>query len=272
MKKISGCTDIFQQGCFKINFRRIDDFGDGLEGWDHSIPNLKKIIKERTNFINRVIKDGGFLVKNNNPNQYLEGKRDGNYIEKRDLVSENMKERELNFASCWFASKSKDYESRVMWNLYAEVGGKNANTGVMISVKWSELKAPLELQEDDFLAGFVDYSNSSNKGNIMFKKDNSYFFEKEFRILIKQSEHSNDIVLNRKIDSINSPKIYCKIWDSHDNQLAIKKVEELGFEKMKNAKREYDVSNLIPEIIRQSKSLYTPKSELFPNTEAHTDS
>ncbi len=239
--------DTFQQGCFKIRFKRVDSFGDGLEGWNHSIPNIKKVVKILVGYTNRISGEVEILPSLTKHVINLT-KEDGDIIDD-ELVLENIKERELNFASCWFASDSKDYESRVMWNLYSGINRKEkeVNTGVKISVKWIELKAALEKLDENFEVGFVDYSKSKNMKEVMFKKDSSYSFEEEFRILIKTSNNKKRVI-SKIIDPFSSPTVYCKVWDSHDNTEAIKKVLELGFDKNKNGKRRFTVSDLIPEI------------------------
>jgi len=252
-------NDTFQNQCFKINFRRVDDFGDGLEGWNHAIPNIKKAVKIMANYNNRVIDSGGTIVSN--IRYILSLVKDKSQISDEELILGNIKERELSFASCWFATESKEDESRIMWNLYSgikkkkhkenEDEGGNVVTGVKISVKWSELKASLGLLNEDFEVGFVDYSESKNIEEVMFKKDSSYSFEKEFRILIKTSNNKERII-SKIINPFSSPKVYCKVWDSYDNNEAIEKVLELGFEKSENAKRQFDVSKLIPEFLKNN--------------------
>jgi hypothetical protein len=247
-------NDSFTSEKFNLRFTRINEFPDGLEGWDYSIPNFKKIMKILAVYNNRVkLIEGATIIKSDYISLNIIKDSLIKLENKEEIMRKfeiNRKGRQENFASCWFASEYKNDENRVMWQLYAN---KKNSSGLMISVKWSELKIFLDSTSTKFIAGFVDYSDNQNEGNVLFKKEHSYSHENEFRIMFKPK---NNNILNSIVEIKNEicPQVVCTIWDSHKVSVIKKELESLGFKNVNDepsmqSKRYYTVSNLVPEFI-----------------------
>lgn len=228
-----------------ISLSRIDSFPDGLEGWNPKIKNIQVAINFMAQFYNRVIEDGGEIVSNKCLlKEMIKGTSNSLFDE--ELVESNINEREKSLASCWFASKNKEDENRVMWKLY---GNRKEKLGVKIAIKWLDLKLVLENHKDLFYAGFIDY-HGDLEDNYMFKKEISYEHENEFRIL--KINEDKKVRLPLFIDYNALSKVHVCVDNSYKNKSILDFLAKFNFTQ-ENEKKSYSISKLIPEFKKSKK-------------------
>lgn len=228
-----------------ISLSRIDSFPDGLEGWNPKIENIQVAINFMAQFNNRVIEDGGEVVSNKCLlKDIIKGTSSSLFDEQ--LVEANINEREESLVSCWFASRNKDDENRVMWKLY---GNRRGKLGVKIAIKWLDLKLVLENHKDLFNAGFVDYQGELDD-NYMFKKEISYKHENEFRILKINENKEMRLQLHVSFNFLNN--VHVCVDNSYKNKSILETLANFNFTQGVG-KKSYSISKLIPEFKKNAK-------------------
>jgi hypothetical protein len=191
---------------FYLNFTRVELFDDVLEGWSYDSPELTKAWLQSLTFLKRGINDGGKFENIIGITNFLYDnvKKSNNH----DFQTPNVKNEILNYlnliksnyCSCWFISDSPILEKRYMWNLYGKAN--RTDLAIMISVKLTDLNKDLESSKKKFICGKIEY-DTLNEKNSLFKKDNSYSHENEFRIISEDfNQEYNSFKLNNSIKKI----------------------------------------------------------------------
>jgi hypothetical protein len=172
----------------KLFFARLDKFEDPLEGltekiignmaMNGGIPENEEDLKFPTKVKQKILKERQNRV------QFVK--------------TETQKYQKTQFANCWFVGKK---ESFAMWNLYSN----NNNVAIrynpkeLVSIVLPSAESYKHSDFNRFIYGFVDYDNiwpfDFNKKEKVkiewtaFKKDLSYFHEKEFRFVVTTPEN-----------------------------------------------------------------------------------
>lgn len=173
----------YKNKMFHINFSRVEVFEDTMEGILHDIPGFKETWGTLLSFIKRVSNDGGTMEGSTCLFQFLyENNNNNSNSHKKDIKPElkmYLESLHNHFASCWYLTKQLDDGDRAMWNIYGTSGNEY---GFKLSMKLNDVLDALNNVDNTFLVGKIDYMNETNK-KPLFRKHNSYNYEKELRIL-----------------------------------------------------------------------------------------
>lgn len=209
-------------------FSRLDNLDDNLEGLTEEIlGNINKL--------------NSIKLFEDNPDVQRNYKSTKEYIEKY-ILPEQIKCQNNLFVNCWFINPK---ESFAMWNLYSN------SESIAISTEILELSNVLKdsINKSDtidwFLSGRVIYDNiwpfefMNSKIKIdypVFKKDNSYSFENEFRFVLTTHNDNNGGIKKIEIDVEKFFETNFKIY-THP------KMEEWKYENIFNLLKKYDLSD-----------------------------
>ncbi len=174
-----------------LHFTRLDQFNDPFEGVTYS------------QIVSRHLALSGEITNPNIPEEFAKTQNQKNHKDLEVYDSESQLMRKTQFVNCWFKS---DRESHAMWNLYSNKDSIAIKINAKELIRYLENTLKLQvslLPNHKFICGSVNYVKLNpvdlfDKPKLpkysAFKKDVSFDYEKEYRLLIvsRNNDYENN--------------------------------------------------------------------------------
>lgn len=186
LPKLIDMLDLTDQSnpVLKIPFTRLDLQSDPIEGVSN-YSELISILKFNDDYIKRVEKDGGIINDKKAVKDYYKNFSNVNIDE---ILEEIIETRKTSFVSCWVNKKE---ESLPMWNLYSR------KEGAVIKINKKHLVNSLKDSGVRKYDNVVYEKEAKTQDEALFRKNNYYKYEDEFRFVIRS--HKGEKIIYKEI-------------------------------------------------------------------------